>query len=154
MKRPALPFTGALTAALTLASIGAGAACGDPVPADLESIAGYTSWKKVETSGPAPGHGDTYRIIYANDTSQFFNGQYPVGTVLVKEVYDRDGDGPGALRYVALMRQAGTTEIPDEGGWLFTSADVPFADETHFSYCWNRCHVQAPYAGAWLDYSK
>jgi hypothetical protein len=33
--------------------------------------------------------------------------------------------------------------MPDAGG-----------GEIHRDLCWSRCHRQAPYAGAWFDYTK
>ncbi|HEY8144362.1 MAG TPA: hypothetical protein VIG06_16890, partial [Kofleriaceae bacterium] len=54
-----------------LALIAGAFACGgskvvepDPVPAD------YTSWSRVDTTAPVPGHGDTYRIIYSNQIAE------------------------------------------------------------------------------------
>jgi hypothetical protein len=37
---------------------------------------------------------------------------------------------------------------------LFRSADEEGAQEVYRSLCWERCHVAAPYAGAFLDYGK
>ncbi|MGE3545161.1 MAG: DUF692 family multinuclear iron-containing protein [Kofleriaceae bacterium] len=68
--------------------------------------------RRIDATGPAPGHGDTYRIIYANEvaadpTWDLYLG-YREGSVVVKEVRD-DVDGqPGDLRYLAVMRRIGT----------------------------------------------
>jgi len=116
----------------------------------------YTSWHRVDTWGPAPGHGDSYRIIYVNDVARgFTGGQYPEGSVLVKEIRARTADGaPGDLSYVGIMRRIGppTEAYADEAGWLFSKADEPGGAETYFPFCWERCHQAAPFAGAWLDY--
>jgi len=149
----------AVVLAALVAITGAVAGCGDAVQPD--PIGDYTAWYKVETWGNVPGHGDSYRIIYANDVARTYRGgQYPEGTILVKEVYDRagtaDAPAPGKLQYVAIMRRLGAAPeaYTDEGGWLFTATDKPGGDETHYGYCWNACHAAAPYSGAWLDYSR
>lgn len=134
------------------------AACGDPV--SPEPLGDYTAWKRLDTFGELPGHGDSYRIIYANDVAlTYAGGSYPEGSVLVKEIRARTGAGgaePGELRYLAIMRRIGPAPLShqDEAGWLFTQAAEPGGDETYRSLCWNRCHVAAPYAGAFLDYGK
>ena len=125
-----------------------------------EELGDYTAWKRLDVIGEAPGHGDTYRIIYANDVasapgSRLYIG-YPEGSVIVKEIYENDGGRPGALKYVAIMRRIGvvTTVLVDQGGWLFSESAEPHGSETHTDRCWNRCHVAAPYNGAWHDYRK
>ena len=49
--------------------------------------------------------------------------------------------------------RAGTAR-DDDGGWLFTAMPDPGAGETQQDFCWGRCHVAAPYAGAWFDYTR
>lgn len=148
---PAAALTGLLGAALL-------SACGDPVTP--EPLGDYTSWKRLDTYGELPGHGDSYRIVYANDVAlTYAGGSYPEGSVLVKEIRARAGAAgsePGTLRYLAIMRRIGPAPLghDDEAGWLFTQASEPGGDETYRSLCWNRCHVAAPYAGAFLDYGK
>ena len=128
------------------------AACGGEV-VDAPPLGDYTAWFRVDTYGPAPGHGDSYRIIYANDVART-EGPTAKDAVLVKEIHDDVDHQPGALRYVAIMRKLRAGPAPDdEGGWLFTRADTAGAEETHDDSCWNRCHVQAPLAGVWLDYT-
>jgi hypothetical protein len=123
----------------------------------------YTQWgQPIVATDDLPGHGGaTYRKIYANDVARTYEGgAYPDGTVLVKEVYDRQlvngVAAPGALQYVAIMRRLGPPPagFSDEGGWLFTYTTKPQGSETHYSYCWESCHQAAPFGGAWLDYSK
>jgi len=131
-------------------------ACGDVV--SIEPVADYQTWSKLETRGNAPGHEDSIRIIYANAVAGTYvgSGQYPLGTVLVKEVYAQNGDQPGALRYVALMRRLDTAPAGGaiDGGWLFTESETAGGEETNYALCWARCHVSAPYHGAWFDYAK
>ncbi|MBL0216579.1 MAG: hypothetical protein IPQ07_22190 [Myxococcales bacterium] len=138
-------------AALTLAALVL-AACTDSVsPPELGD---YTSWHRVDTFGNVPGHGDSYRIIYVNDIART-RGTTERDAVLVKEVHDNDNGQPGALRIIEIMRKLRPGTAPDdEGGWLFTQMPSPGAGEVHLDLCWSRCHVQAPYAGAWFDYTK
>ena len=123
---------------------------------DVEPLGDYTQWpKKVIATGEVPGHGNTYRVIYANDLANklLFGGAYPIGSTIVKEVYDHEG---GALEEVAIMRMR--DDYPrgysDEGGWLFTLTDSPGGEEHYNERCWRTCHVAAPYRGAWLFYGK
>lgn len=125
-----------------------------------EPLGDYTSWKRIDVTGPAPGHADTYRIIYVNDiaadpATPLYLG-YPMGSVIVKEIRDNNDGEAGDLRYIAIMRRTReiATALEDEGGWLFTSASKPDATESSPSFCWRRCHVAAPYNGAWYDYRK
>ncbi|MBP6629674.1 MAG: hypothetical protein KBG28_20355 [Kofleriaceae bacterium] len=136
------------------------AACGTAVAP--EPTGDYTSWPvRLETYGPAPGHGDTYRVIYANDVAAISPpGDYgPLAdagmtAVVVKEVRDNVNNTPGPLRYLAIMRkQAGTDGDPTQGLWLFTRAETPGGAEVQHDFCWDRCHVSAPLFGVWLDYS-
>lgn len=119
----------------------------------------YESWYRVDVWGNIPGHGESYRVIYANDAARQYAhvGQYPVGSVLVKEVRELVGeDQPGDLRYLAVMRKLNTAPPGGrlEGGWQFTNVSSLGADEKQGFTCYERCHVQAPIAGAWLDYGQ
>ncbi len=146
-----------MTRQLALAvALGALTACGESISPD--PIGDYTDltteWNRIETSGPAPGHGDTIRFIYFNEVARGM-GTRELGAILVKEVYEDDGGVPGALRYVAMMRKVRRGISPDdEGGWLFSQADTPGGAESHSDTCWNRCHVQAPVFGVWFDYTQ
>jgi hypothetical protein len=97
------------------------------VPVDPEPLGDYTTWKRLDVRGPAPGHGDTYRVIYVNpiaaDPAASLTGGYPDGAIVVKEIRDDVAGAPGDLRYLAIMRQLQSDpEHADEGGWLFTQA--------------------------------
>ncbi len=126
----------------------------------LPAIADYRDWNSIETRGELPAHGDSVRVIFANDIARTYTGAglYPVGTVLVKEVRDYGpGDAPGDLRYLAVMRKLGDeAPMPDggdiEGGWLFTTLDELGQEERAGITCWNSCHAQGPVDGAWFDY--
>lgn len=126
------------------------AACGDAVsPPDLGD---YQSWHRVDTFGEIPGHGDTYRIIYVNDIART-SGTTERDATLVKEVHENNNGQPGALRIIEVMRKITPgTDPADEGGWLFTQ--LADGEEVHKDLCWARCHRQAPFAGAWFDYTK
>ena len=149
--------------AVIVASVLALAACGEAV--DPPPLGDYTAWDRFVYSGPAPGHGDTYRVVYVNPMARCGAPScvpgdpvppvyitYPVGSVLVKEVYDEEG---GALRELAMMRRLTDTAPPaltEEGGWLFSDTDSVGGDEVHEDYCWGHCHVAAPYNGAFYNY--
>ncbi len=124
-----------------------------------EPLGDYTTWKRIDVQGSAPGHGDTYRVIYVNDiaaTADSLSPTYPLGSTIVKEIRDNNEGTPGDLQYIAVMRQTRLpdTALVDEGGWLFTEADSADEPEHSPSFCWSRCHVAAPYNGAFLDYRK
>ncbi len=123
------------------------------------TIDGYESWNKVEPLlGKVPGHGDTYRVMFRNELAQSYTGagQYPLGSAIVKEIYDLEGtDGRGALNYKAVMRRMDAEANPDlpiMGGWLFTQIDNG-TEEFQRDLCWDSCHVRAPYVGAFFDHS-
>lgn len=155
---PAAPALAAPAVLAVLAVAALAAGCGDPV--SPEPLGDYTAWKRIDTYGELPGHGDSYRIIYANDLAlTYAGGAYPEGAILVKEVRHRAGPGgtaPGDLRYTAIMRRLGPAPLglDDEAGWLFTQIREAGGGEVYRSLCWQRCHVAAPYAGAFLDYGK
>lgn len=127
----------------------------------------YTAWDQFVFDGPAPGHGDTHRVVYVNPLARCglptctpgapVGPVYltpPEGAAIVKEIYEEEG---GALRYVAIMRRL-TSETPaaltEEGGWLFSSSDTPGGDEIYRELCWARCHVAAPYNGMFYNYRQ
>jgi hypothetical protein len=139
------------------------AACGETVDtAGLPSVDGYSDWHRIDVTGPAPGHGDTYRIIYVNEVGRGYAhaGQYPAGTVIVKEIHALTGAGEaGDLDYIAIMRKIPddapeATGLPLDDDWLFTYASEPGGDETRYDFCWAKCHVQGPVDGAWFDYGR
>ena len=126
---------------------------------DLPPIDDYTSWHSVATTGAIPAHNDTYRITYVNDVGRTYAhaGAYPLGTVFVKEIRFLVDGGPGDLDYIAIMRKLDESTKPKdadlEGGWLFTFASKLGASEL-VTDCWESCHVQAPFDGAWLDHGE
>lgn len=149
---------------LLLALVG----CGQPVIVDVDKseLDDYQDWYRVDVTGEVGGHGDSYRIVFANpEALSRTDGAWNTGTIIVKEIRDRDGDGPGDLRYIGIMRLLDNGDTPDgaelhniikekSDGWLFTYLDVDIdSDEEYRESCWNDCHVASPYAGAFLDYT-
>jgi len=131
----------------------------DPSQLDV-SIDNYESWNKVEPLlGQVPGHGDTYRIMYRNEIARSYTGagQYPLGSAIVKEIYDLEGsEGRGALNYKSVMRRMdpdANPDLPIMGGWLFTQIDEG-TEEFQRDLCWDGCHVRAPYQGTFFDHSQ
>lgn len=130
------------------------------------SIDGYDDpanaaiWSKIEVSGIAPGHGDTYREIFYNDVARSYGhaGEYPIGTLLVKDIYSLEDRPPeDKPSYTAVMRKIGPDDAPGnielEGGWLFTFIEEERGEgEFTISSCYQHCHVQAPLDYVWYDY--
>ena len=135
-------------------------ACGEAIDPDSlpVSIEGYEDWERIEPLlGPVGGHADTYRIMYRNEVAKGYTGagEYPLGTAIVKEIYELDGDdGKGAFLYAAVMRRIDGEEhpgLPLNGGWLFTQIKDG-DDEIQNDSCWESCHRAAPYLGAFFDH--
>jgi hypothetical protein len=136
---------------------------------DVPALGDYTQWASVELRGPAPGHGDGVRVVYANDQARAYfpdSQRLGEGAVLVKEVYDGD-EVTGAPSYLAIMRRCAEPfdiDPYDPGGcddydwaysgWLFTETDAAGGAEVHHDWCWGYCHQSAPYEGAFLDYTQ
>jgi len=119
-----------------------------------EPLGDYTQWPgMLVVSGNAPGHTNSVRVIYTNDLASdpLRSHVVPQGAIIVKEVREDDGGQPGALRYVGIMRKVGGPTETD-GGWLFSESKTPGGSEVHYDWCWSRCHVAAPYNGAFYDY--
>ena len=139
-----------------LAVLGLVCGCGEELPGDLVPFdqLGYESWKKTFVQGDAPGH-TGFRIIYVNDLArdpmQSFVLGYQEGSIFVKEVFNDAAHTD--RRHVAVMRRIGPVgnALENEGGWYYTEAkgDGP---EQYYDFCFRRCHVAAPYNGAWFDY--
>lgn len=136
--------------------------CGEPLDSEdlaiLPSIDGYTSWTRRELQGFAPGHGLSFRRIYVNDVveSRPATGSFPVGSVIVKEIYALSGTSgapaPGELRYIAIMRRPDSAAgLKLDAGWLFTRRNDG-GTETRGATCFSSCHQQAPQDGVFLTY--
>lgn len=117
---------------------------------DLAEVDDYPSWDGFEVRGEVGGHDDTIRAIYVNEVARSWSGagEYPIGTVIVKEVYERAGDERADLSYIAIMRKL--DEAPGGGelqaGWLFTILyDGIDGPEENNLRCYDKCHIAAPY---------
>jgi len=155
MRRRAAPVAGCSLAGLVLGACFPSVEI-DPneLPANV-SIEGYEQWSSFEVDGPAPGHGETQRILFRNDVARAYahGGFYPDGTVIVKEIRDPVTDDElGDLRYLAIMRRIDDPPdgVPTDEGWLFT--DLRDGSEVQKELCWASCHRQAPYQGAFFDH--
>lgn len=131
------------------------AGCGTEIdPTGLPTIDGYTTWPQFTKKGDIPGHPDSVRVIYKNEVAAAYPhaGRYPLGTVIVKEIFNKNGDGSkGSLRYLGVARKLGEgSGLPTDEGWLFT--DVRDGSEKHYDLCWQQCHQAGPYDGLWFDY--
>lgn len=155
---PGVPMVVILAILATL-----GGCRGDVVDtSDLPPLTGYTEWHRVDSTGPIAGHGDTYRVIYANERAREYGGagRYRPGTVLVKEIRQNLDGEPGDIIYFSVMRKLDpaspgvTPGVIIEGGWLFTIFDQLGDEEQYGPSCWGSCHVQAPIDGAWFDYGR
>ncbi len=90
----------------------------------------YRLWKKPVKllDYPVPGHGATYRVIYANDVSYKVkknkdadgNDQvvFPDGSVIIKEVYKNRKDINWADPQLTIMVKESTNEYA-QAGWLY-----------------------------------
>lgn len=132
------------------------AACS--VPVDDRLTEDYTQWgPPIEVAGSAPGHGNTIRRIYVNAEARASNQDFTLGaqpgSIIVKEIWSNNEGQPGTLNYLAIMRREDRIPISEpDGGWLFTRAEEPGGSEVHQGFCWGRCHVAAPFHGAFYDY--
>lgn len=95
----------------------------DEFIAGNSDFANWTSWTKVdEKQGPDPALGEAHsgndstvkRIIYIKDNAQRgSSGQFPVGTRVVKETRDKDGN----LMMITAMAKRGGTFNQSHNGW-------------------------------------
>lgn len=97
---------------------------------ELFNIPDYKKWKRAVDgvlTTPIPGHGETYRIIYANDMayqskvvrdSSGQRVQMNEGSVVVKEVYDKQSDVGYKIPGLFIMIKESSD--PDAiNGWVY-----------------------------------
>lgn len=116
----------------------------------------YHSWKRttdVVLNYPIPGHQDRFRIPRMNDVGftvkpTIDNGKrlwnFPVGTIIVKEVYQNPKPAPGE-QPIQLTIMVKTPKNPhSQGGWLWITRDLPNGKEAVFmgNFCIT-CHANA-----------
>jgi hypothetical protein len=77
--------------------------------AEDKDFANYTTWKEAaKATGPSAALGAAHqgadpeitRVIYVNDKVRKENGQFPVGTIVVKQNVKKDGTVTGAVAMV------------------------------------------------------
>lgn len=95
----------------------------DEFIAQNTDFANWTSWTKVaENQGPDPALGEAHsgndstvkRIIYIKDNAKRgSSGQFPVGTRVVKETRDKDGN----LMMITAMAKRGGAFNQSNNGW-------------------------------------
>lgn len=137
---------------LAAAALAAAACSPKPQQAALD-IGGYQGWERttrIELDYPIPGHESHYRRIYINPVGAEYRrtgnrGDYPDGTIVVKEIFEgleppEGGRGPISLDIMVKDRKA-----PDaRGGWRWIIRDMRGGTDTAFTgdFC-AVCHVEA-----------
>lgn len=133
----------------------------DPLTAfgPLEVGAGYESWTKVSARPfVSPTHGNRFVEIYVNDVglaAYTSDAEFPPGSVIVKESWERDGDRPSAIRGpIFVMEKRAPGFSPEHGDWYYAihweSPPPKFVKQLggpiywrspspKVAYCW-RCH--------------
>jgi hypothetical protein len=144
-----------LLALVLLAAFGLLAGCAERAPA-VYATPDYHGWKRttnVVLDYPIPGHQDRFRIPRMNDLGfsarpASENGKlrwdFPVGTVIVKEVYASMKPAPGALPIQLTIMVKKPTDPHSQGGWLWLTRDLPDGKEAVFmgNFCIT-CHANA-----------
>lgn len=128
--------------------------------AEYSDFAGYRDWDKIaENSGQDPALGEdnahgnamTRRVIYTkNKDVKMVNGEWPVGTILVKDMYSLE---TSELTGVMAMVKRGADFNPDHKGWEWfelndTDKSITGRDANMMGGMCNQCH-----GGASSDYS-
>ncbi len=144
-----------LTVSLTLIALGWLAGCTDakqPVFATPD----YHAWQRttdVILDYPIPGHQDRFRIPRMNAIGfaakpTIDNGKqrwdFPVGTIIVKEVYATPKPTPGEQPIQLTLMVKAPRDSHSQGGWLWITRDLPNGKETVFmgNFCIT-CHANA-----------
>lgn len=131
-------------------------ACANIVDTDgLGDLSDYRSWDSFTVTGEIPGHGDTLRVIYANEVAHSWSGagEYPIGSIIIKEIYP--ASDPNTIDYIAIMRKLDEPPAGGElqAGWLYTMLDESIeSEEDNNRRCYRSCHVAAPYDSLFHDF--
>jgi hypothetical protein len=116
----------------------------------------YRSWKRttdVVLDYPIPGHQDRFRLPRMNSigfTAQptVENGKrrwdFPVGTVIVKEVYQNTKPAPDEQPIQLTIMVKAPKDPHSQGGWVWITKGLPGGKEEVFmgNYCIT-CHANA-----------
>ena len=97
----------------------------------------YLNWRLLRAiSGPNPAlgggahSGDTnyFRLVYVQPAeARPIGGQYPVGTIFVKELRENDNGKPGNVTgAITVMVKRGGTFSPEGNGWEYFMTDLAF----------------------------
>ncbi len=129
MKKLALPLM-ILTLGLSIGIVGCSDDDNSTNPIITSDFEGYKEWTQVEyTNAPAdflgPAHQgdnpDYVRAIYTSSPGKI-EGDYPVGTIFVKETYTFDNDGnkmyPEAMGILGMIKRAEGFDTPG-GNWEY-----------------------------------
>jgi hypothetical protein len=124
----------------------------------------YATWGRtteLRLDYPIPGHEDSFRIIYMNDTGFGFSKaatgredrvEFPEGTVIAKEVYATLSPEPGAkpVMVTAMIKDSGNPAA--KGGWVWVAKDLSMGKETLIKgdFCFT-CHANANEAHPYGD---
>ena len=116
----------------------------------------YHSWKRttdVVLDYPIPGHQNRFRIPRMNDvgftvkptidnSKRLWN--FPVGTIIVKEVYQTPKPAPGEQPIQLTIMVKAPKDPHSQGGWLWITRDLPNGKEAVFmgNFCIT-CHANA-----------
>lgn len=116
----------------------------------------YPTWQRttnVVLDYPIPGHQDRFRVPRMNATGFSVqpiveNGKrrwdFPVGTVIVKEVYANTKPAPGETPIQLTIMVKAPKDPHAQGGWLWLTRDLPEGKESVFmgNFCIT-CHANA-----------
>ncbi len=116
----------------------------------------YPSWARttsVVLDYPIPGHQDRFRIPRMNAVGftarpAIVDGKrrwdFPVGTIIVKEVYRTTKPAPGERPIQLTIMVKAPKDPHAQGGWLWLTRDLPNGRETVFmgNFCIT-CHANA-----------
>lgn len=150
MRGPLGRLAAAWVAALALASCARGRGEGPLVPS------GYTGWAqttRVPLTYPIPGHENHRRRIFINSVGlgvriETRGGrrryEYPVGTIVVKEVYPGLEAVPGEKPEALTVMIKRPDDPRSRGGWLWVVHTVATGEERiiDYEFC-VECHANA-----------
>lgn len=133
-----------VAAAVVAVALAQGRSAARPLPGLPSYTAGYTSWTKLNarlvprrTADPHDGR----KNVYASKLPPRGSTRYPLGTVIVKEIF-RPGE-----RYVGAIAVMRKTRARAHNGWVMiewtrSTRRARFAELARGAVC-TACHVQA-----------
>lgn len=130
---------------------------GEPIEVvkNIEDFKQYRDWKLVRTLlGPDPflgeahGGGAVFRSIYMSPAdARLVNGEFPPGTLFLKELRSNDAGTPGAVTdALTVMVKRGGGFNPEGSGWEYFMTDTALTQTLmrggHETMCFG-CHSAA-----------